>query len=165
MRHKRLCFSLLIIPLLFVNTIHVCASDNADLAKEAIDRARSSLIDAYRSVLDAEEAGTDVTSHTEKLTNAGSNLTTAYLFYEAESYDVATALADNCYEAGEKIKADVVMLKAATSVNAMIFFWFQIFGYVGALAIIIVASILGWRVFRKRYYRKVLEMKPEASRR
>ena len=160
---KRLCFSLLIVSLLFVNNIHVCASDNADLAKEAIDLARSSLVDAYKSVLDAEKAGADVTSLTERLTNAGSKLTYAYLFYEAESYDATLALADSCYEVGEKIKAEADVLKPTASINAMILFWFQIFGYVGALAIIIVASVLGWRAFRKRYYRKVLEMKPEAS--
>ena len=164
MRLKHLCFSLLIVTLLFVNMTQVCASDNVDLAKEAIGRARSSLVDAYESVLDAEKDGADVTSLTERLTNAGSNLTNACLFYEAESYDVAIALADSCYEVGEKVKAEAEVLKATASINAIIFFWFQIFGYVGALVIIVLASVMGWRFFKKRYYRKVLEMKPGASR-
>lgn len=149
--------------LLLMNAIHVCASDNADSASEAIDRARSSLVDAYKSVLNAEKEGADVTSLTERLTEAGSNLTNAYLFYEAESYDVAIALANNSFEAGEKIKAEAVDLKAITHVNAMVLFWFQIFGYVGTLAVIVLVSVLGWQAFKKRYYRKILEMKPEVA--
>ncbi|MDH5266408.1 MAG: hypothetical protein OEW62_01875 [Candidatus Bathyarchaeota archaeon] len=163
MRLKQLCFSLLIITLLFVNTMQICASDNADLAKWAIGRARSSLVDAYKSVLDAEKAGADVTSLTKRLTNAGSNLTNSYLLYEVESYDVAVALADNCYEVGEKVKAEAEVLKATASTIAMVLFWFQIFCYIGALVIIVFASVLGWQVFEKRYYRKILGMKPEAS--
>lgn len=160
---KQLCFSLLMITLLFVNPIDVCAFDNADLADEAIDRARSSLIDAYKLVLEAEKAGADVTSLTERLRNAGSNLTNAYLFYEAESYEVAIALADECYEVGEKIKAEAEVLKPTASVNAMILFCFQVSGWISTLIIIVLASLLGWEVFEKRYYRRILEMKPEAS--
>lgn len=163
MRSRQLCFSTLIALLLFVNTLHVWASGNADLAKETMDRARSNLVDAYKSVLYAEKAGADVASLTERLTNAGSNLTNAYLLYKAESYDDAIALADNCYEVGEKIKTDAAVLKATTSVNAIFLFWFQIYGWIGTLVIIILVSVLGWQTFKKRYCRKILEMKPEAS--
>ena len=163
MRHKPLVFSLLIMILLSVSIIRVRASGNADLAKGSIDRARSSLVEAYKSVLDAEKVGADVTSFTERLTNAGSNLTKAYLLYEAESYDAAMALADNCYEEGEKIRVAAVVLQATTHVNVMIFFGFQIFGWIGTLIIIVLASVWGWQAFKKRYYRKILEMKPEAS--
>lgn len=163
MRPRLLFFSVLMALVLFVNIFHVCASDNADSAKEAIDRARSNLVDAYKVVFAAEKAGADVTSLTERLTNAGSNLTNAYLFYKAESYDSAIALADNCYEEGEKIKAEAAVLKTTASINAIILFWFQMFGWIGTLVMIIVASLLGWKTFKKRYYRRILEMKPETS--
>lgn len=163
MHIKLSCFLLLLALCSSTSLTRVCASSSADSAIAAIDRARSSLIDAYISVLEAEKEGADVTSLTRRLTEAGSDLTNACLFYETGSYDAAVTLADSSYEAGQKVEIEAADLKAVTHVNAKILFSFQMLGYVGTLAVIVFVAVLGWRTFRERYYQKILEMKPEAT--
>jgi len=162
--HGKLFRVLLLIALLHsASIIHACSSSDANSATEAIDRARRSLVDAYMSVLDAEKEGADIASLTKRLTEAGSNLTDAYLLFDAGSYDAALALAEDSYETGKKIEAEATELEAFAHVDAKILFSIRMIGYVGTLAIIVLASVLGWKTCKERYYRRVMEMKPEAT--
>ncbi len=159
---KPFCFFLLIIVIISVNSIPVFASDiNADLANEAIARSRRKLLDAYKLVLDAERAGVNVTVLALRLTGAGSNLTNAYLFFNAENYEESIKLADECFSIGDNVQTQAELLKFAAP-NREITFICNLFGWIFSLIIIVLVSSWSWSFFKKRYLRKISEMKLEA---
>ena len=150
------------ILLLFINISSVEALDKTE-AETAIDGAERGLISAYEGVLEAEKEGANVTSLTQKLTAAGANLTTVYLHFKEQNYSEAVTLAENCTEIAEDVKTQASSLRDYAAWNVRQTLWFQILGWLISIGIIFSATFFVWRVFKKRYYRKILEMQPEAT--
>ncbi len=150
------------ILLLFINISNVEALDKTE-AETAIDDAERGLISAYEAVLEAEKKGANVTSLTEKLTATGANLTTAYLQFKEQNYSEAVTLAENCTEIAEDVKTQASSLCDYAAWNARLSLWIQILGWLISMGTIFSATFFVWRVFKKRYYRKILEMQPEAT--
>lgn len=140
------------------------ASSSEDAAELAISNAQKVLSAAYTSVLDAEKVGANVSILLGRLSVAGDLLAKAQVAYRLGSFTEAVQWADLCYETGGDVKNDAYeMMLDAQGVHTTDL-WVKLFVSFVAVIAVVFGSFLGWRVFKDRYYRRVLGMKPEVAK-
>ncbi len=123
-------------------------------AHQLIDEARSALISSYLSVVDAEEAGANVTSLLVTLNNATDLLSKAEFAYANAgangNYDVPYAYASECEEMLNGFSAEVLTLKNSAVQQGfsdfMIYFVGSILGTVG----VVLGSYVLWVALKKK---------------
>jgi len=135
--------------------------DGEDVAASAVDRAEESVVLAYEAVLDAEEVGADVSELLSRLNVAGGYLADAHVWFGLGDFDNATRLADLCYYYVEDVRGRAVELR-----NEAHGLWATdlVVRMVGSIVGVVVVVFLGfvvWRVFKRRYHRRVLGLRPE----
>lgn len=160
------CFSVLLMLLVFVVPIFVSetlAGNSEDVAVSAIDRAEATMVSAYDAVLQAEQAGADVSDLLVRLNDAGGLLSEAHIAYGLGDFDEAVSLASLCSEMGEAIKTDAEELRLETHGPWVMRLWLTLTSSLVGVAVVVFAGFFGWGYVRKRYVRKVLEMKVEVS--
>lgn len=153
-----ICLVVLAIEVTFVP---ICYSANVVQSKNAIDEAELNLNLAFAAVEAADQAGADIEIFLAQLSVAGDFISKAYLAFRAEDFEVALSLALESNNAVEGIasEAELLIVKAErikTDVSIITAFWSSI-----GLVLLVVLSILGWRILKSRFLEKVLEMKPK----
>lgn len=157
---SRIIFTLSIVLLLLVSRSEVKASNEIE-ARASISAAEQNLVSAYNALLEAEKDGANVTSLAEQMTVAGANLTLAHVRLQEKDYGETVAFAENCRQAAENLEAQASVLRDSASVVARLSLWTGVLAWLSSVGIVASATIFSWRVFKKRYYRRVLSMKPE----
>jgi len=133
------------------------------VAASAIEKAEEALASAYEAVLEAEGAGANVSALVARLSEAGELLAQAQVSYRLGDFDGAARFADLCGEIGEEVKVEAYDLRGlALEEAAQRFRWTMIGSIVGVVAILCL-SLLGWRIFKRRYYGRVLGTRPEVG--
>ena len=131
------------------------------VAAPAISQAEEVLVSAYEAVLEAEQAGTNVSGLLTRLNEAGDLLAQAHVLYRLEDFDGAARFSDPCREIGEEVRDEALGLRDQAVLEADQRFRWTMIGSILGVAIIVGVSFLGWRTFKLRYHRRILEMKPE----
>ena len=157
--------ALLILLVLFafvppISVLKVYASSQ-DVAVSAISQAEEVLASAYEVVLEAEQAGADVSDLLARLNVAGEYLASSHVWYELGDYTNATRFANLCYDVGEEVRNGAYALKNKAyglwATGLVVRMTVSIVGVV----VIVFLSFVGWRAFKRRYHKRVLRMKPE----
>jgi len=132
-----------------------------DEAASALANCESVLVSAYRTVLEAEQAGVNVSGLLVRLNDAGERLGKAEAAYRLEDFEATINLANNCSEIGNtvKLEADELRLKAYGPRYTDV--WFKLTASIVGIVFVGFGSFWAWRIFKRRYYRRLLEMKPE----
>lgn len=143
---------------IFVFKVH---ASSQDVATSAISRAEEAVASAYEAVLQAEGSGANVSSLLIRLNDAGGFLAQAHVSYRLEDFDGAARFADLCRQIGEEVRVEAYDLRGLAVEEAVQRFRWTVIGSVLGVAIIVGASFLGWRIFKLRYYRRILGKKPE----
>ena len=138
-------------------------ASSEDVAASAISRAEDAVALAYEDVLRAEGSDANVSSLLTRLNQAGELLAQAHNSYRLEDFDDAARFADLCGRIGEEVRVEAHDLKSLAVEEAGQRFRWTVIGSILGVAIVVGASFLGWRVFKRRYYRRVLGMKPEVG--
>jgi len=140
----------------------VAAADNQEIAV-SISEAEQSMVQTYEAVLDAEKAGANVSNLLARLNNATGLLSEAHIAFEAHNFEDATRFADLASEVAWKVGSEAERLEVeANDANANRLQWFTI-GSVLGVSIVISASLLGYRYFKRRYYRRLLKTRPRVA--
>jgi hypothetical protein len=161
---KRKSFVCFMFILMFFWFAHVCfAVDKAAVDGALID-AESDLVSAYVVVGEAEKAGANVSELLVKLRFAGTLLAQAYNTNRTGDYDKAYSFAINCSESvdGTADEALGLKLEAEKAYSGRLFMTGAVSTV--ALSVLFVLSLFGWRFWKNRYYKRVLEMKPKVER-
>lgn len=141
-----------------------CGSLHASTGEEAFSRIASAddaLKLAFKRVLDAEEAGANVSSLTSDLNEAGESLAEAEVAYRNGNLTDAVGLADRCSGLAEAVSIEAVALKGSALADSQRAFGStSIFSTAGASALV-AALILSWFWFKRAHARKLLGMKCE----
>ena|GEM_PF-2488347 len=133
------------------------------VAASAIEKAEGVVASAYEAVLEAEEAGANVSALVARLNEAGDLLTQAHVSYRRGDFVSTARFADLCGEIGEEVRIKALELRdLAIEEAGQRFRWTMIESIVGVVAILCL-SFLGWRAFKRRYFRRVLGMRPEVG--
>ena len=139
------------------------AQGSPDQAASAISEAEQSMALGYEAVLDAEEAGGNVTSLLAGLNGAVALLVDARRAFNASRFEEAIDLAESASAAGGIVRSDANTLEIeATEASATRTTWFLIASFV-AVPLVLAASFLSYRYFKKWYYQRLLKMKPEVG--
>lgn len=137
-----------------------CAVDSAE-AISVLNQAEDDLGSAFVAVSEAEVAGADVSALLSKLSNAGDTLSEGYAAFRIADYEGAFALANECGAAIKGIVSEAVQLKADAENAKMDRLVFAGVASGVGLLLLVVLGFLGWRLLKRWYYRRVLDMKPE----
>ena len=136
---------------------------NNDDAQAAINRAESEVALAYKSVLEAEQAGADVSSFLVKLNSSSALLSIAQMQYRVGNFSEAVSFADQCYDSLDGIEAEADELKDRAEIGRKQRMLISAVGSMFAIGAVLYAGIFGWRFFKGKYCKRVLEMKPEVQ--
>jgi len=153
----------LIILSAFVFPIFVCRIDasSGDVAASAIGQAEGVVASAYEAVLEAEQAGANVSGLLVRLNEAGELLARAQVAFRLGDFDEAVVSANLCSEIGEGVRSEADELRVKAYGGRVTGSWLTMTGSMVSVVAVVFGSFWGWRVFKRRYIRRVLRMKPE----
>ena len=141
---------------------HVSAASSSE-AQDAISRAESKVISAYKSVLEAENVGANVSSLLFRLNNSSMLLSKAQMQYRIGNFSEAVGFADQCYDSLNGIETEVNGLRDNAIMDRKQRMLISAVGSTLAISAVIFASVFGWRFFKDKFHKRVLEMKPEVQ--
>jgi len=149
---------ILVMVVAFSSTIVIV---KAQIENTSIGTANSSINEAFSSVLAAEKAGGNVTQLLSELNSAGDFLANAENQYRTGDLTNATSQANMATSIAIEVNREALALKSSAAVESARSFWLTIiFSGVGAF-ILLFASFIAWRLFKRSYMKKVLFSKPE----
>jgi len=157
---------ILMIFLVFPSQISVpmtLAEVGKNEATSALDYAEESLASAYQAVLKAEEAGANVSDLVSRLNAAANLLDNAEATYRLGDFDEVVHLSTLCSDVGKSVKNEAEEMYVEAYGPNVMNIWLTMTGsLVGAVAVGL-GSFWSWRFFKRRYYKRILMMKPEAA--
>ncbi len=161
MTHLKQTFNVLPLVLLICSSSIVTSLQVANEQDDVsmIDLAKANLQAAYKKVLEAEHWGANVTDLVLDLRSAGENLTSAYLQLKQLNYTESANQAEDCVARAEYVSSEALLRRDSAIQEAFWAFWLLILGWIISLVTICLATILGWRTFKKRLYRKTMSLK------
>jgi len=139
------------------------AEASKDVAVLALTDAEGVMVSAYQAVSRAEEAGANVSGLLARLNEAGGFLARARMVYDFGDFEEAAGLASSSRNIGVEVENAAVELKDSAFLERVQRMWFMMIGSIFGVILVFFGSFWVWRVFRRRYYRRVLGMKPEVS--
>jgi len=137
---------------------------SGDVATSAISEAEEVVASAYEAVLEAENAGADVSGLLDKLNEAGMLLAEAQIASRLGDFDEAVLLASLCSGIGESVKNEAYELRVEAYGSRVMVSWLTMAGSTIGVVAVVFGSFLGWRVFKRRYIQQVLRLKPGVAK-
>jgi len=142
--------SLFLLPV-FISKVNAPSEDRA---ASAINQAEESVASAYEAVLEAQGAKANVSGLLDQLNVAGKHLADARMLYKLGDFDNAVHSADLSSEIGEEVRNEAMQLKIEAYGSWITDLWIRMIGSFGGVAAVVFGSFIGWRVFKRRYFRQ-----------
>lgn len=161
--YRSVAVCLIVAMLLAVWLVPACIAVDAVEASGAISQAERDLGSAYAVVAEAERSGADVSALLNKLGSAGDFLSEAYAAFRTGDYANARALAMECSSAIEGVAGDAARLKADAERARSDRLLLTSVGSGVGLVLLLVLGFSGWRFLKRRYHKRVLDMKPQVE--
>jgi len=136
-------------------------ASNETVAFSEATQAEAALTSAYDVVLEAEEAGANVSSLLNKLNIGSEYLAEAYVWYRLGDSQDANHFAALCYNLAEDVQSDAVALRDEATSSRMSESVVVMVGSAVGVILVVGTCFVGWRVFKRRYHKKVLGLRPE----
>jgi hypothetical protein len=152
---------LTVLFLFVVQFVPLCFAVSFDEAGEAVKTAERDLGSAFMAVAEAEGAGANVSVLLDKLGAAGVFLSEAHSAFSAGNYESAFSSAVACSSAAEGVFGDAARLKMDAEVASVESLFLTTAGSVIGVGLVLILGFVGWRFLKRRYFRRVLEMKPK----
>ncbi len=99
-----------------------------------------------------------------RLNEAGELLAEAQVAFRLGDFDEAVFSANLCSEIGEEVSGEADELRVEAYSSRVMSSWLTMTGSLVGVVAVVIGSFWGWRVFKRRYYRRVLRMKPEVAK-
>jgi hypothetical protein len=136
-------------------------ASNGNVVPLEVTQAEEALVLGYDAVLEAEEAGANVSSLLARLSLGGEYLAEAYVCVRLGDSEKASRFAGLCVEVVGDMRGEAVGLREEAHgwwvLDVIVRLIWSVFGVI----IIVVVAFVVWRVFRRRYLKRVLGSKPE----
>jgi hypothetical protein len=131
----------------------------------ALIKAEVAAGSAYRSVVETETAGANVADFLLRLNDSLSMLAKAQVQYRVGNLDQALSLANQCFDSLNGIEAEAGIVKEAALSNGSRRTLISASLSASAVAIVLASCFFGWVLFKRRFLRELMEMKPEVQAR
>ena len=129
----------------------ILANSDQDTASVAIADAEEAVISAYEAVLEAEQAGGNVTGLLAQLSEAGEFLAAARMLYRNGDFDNAIYFADLSRNIGEEVGSTAYELKDSASDEGVQRMWFTILGSISGIILVVLGSLRVWWFLKRRF--------------
>jgi len=129
----------------------ILANSNQEAASLVITAAEETIISTYEAVLEAEQAGGNVTGLFAQLNEAGEFLAAARMSYRNGDFDNATRFANFSENVGEEVKNSTIELKDLAWNEGMQRTLFAMLGSISGVISVILGSLWVWRFLKRRY--------------
>lgn len=139
------------------------AEVSEDLAASALSGAEEAVVSTFQVVLETERSGANVSGLLGRLSEAGGLLAQARMAFRVGDFDEAVRFAGLSEDIGLEVKNVALGLKDLASSESVRFMWFTVMGSILGVVLLVLGSFWVWRVFKGRYYERLLGMKPEVS--
>lgn len=120
---------------------------------------------AYRSVVEAETAGANVADLLLRLNDSLNLLAEAQVQYRVGNLDQALSLANQCSDSLSGIEAEASMMREKAISNGSRRILISASLSASAIAIVLASFFFGWVLFKRRFLRELMEMRPEVQAR
>ncbi len=137
------------------------SASSEDVVASAIRESEEGLVSAYQAVLEADETGADVSSLLVELNEAGEALAGANTAHRMGNLADASRLADLCLEISEAVIGEAYILQVEAHGSRVVSYWLTSVGSLVGMVAVVLGSLWAWRFFKRRYYQRLLGMKPE----
>jgi hypothetical protein len=154
--------SVFLFSLLSVSVPWVDATNGDNVPLEVAD-AEEALVLAYDSVLEAEEAGANVSTLLDMLNAGEEYLAEAYVHLRLGDSEGAVHLAGFCVQVVDDVGVEAILLREEAVRSERADVLVRVFGSAVGVVVVVVSAFLLWGFFKRRYYEKVLKMRPEVS--
>jgi len=141
----------------------VCEAASQEAALSSIVEAEEQMARTYEVVLDAEGVGADVSGLLAKLNDAAELLSKARMAYEVDNFEEAVRFAELSSGVGWEVEGEADRLEVEAGQARTNRVWWSVVGSVLAVSIVLFISLLGYQVFKRRYYKRLLKMKPRVG--
>jgi len=139
------------------------ATNNQEVAASTISEAEQSMAQAYEAVLDAERVGANVSGLLVMLNDAAGQLLEARRAFSIGDFEEATRFAGLTNEVVSEVvdEAELLMIEA---VNARVRrSWLFVVSSAVGVSFVLVASLVGYEYFKRRYYRQLSKTRPKVG--
>ena len=154
-------FASLFLVLSLCTLISSAFGAESDEALGAIDKANIAVASAFKAVLEAEEAGANVSGLLNELNLGVDALAKADMLYRAGDFDEAIHFADLCYDSVVNVTAKADSLRGSAEVEGRRRFYLTFAASTFGVCCVIFGGLFAWRLFKRRYFQRVSRMKPE----
>ncbi len=127
----------------------------------SIQNAEIAMDQAFHSVLEAEQAGGNVTDLLIRLNTAGQFLAEAQNIYKSGGSTSVKLNANSAKAIADQVNAEAIKLKEVHSILNSNNFWFIVTFSVGGAVVFGLLMLLIWQKFKTSYKKKLLSLKPE----
>jgi hypothetical protein len=160
LRSKFFWFSVFLFLLLPISFSRVDAVDKDVVALQLAD-AEEALDSAYDAVLEAEEAGANVTGLLVRLNVGGEYLSKAFIWFRLGILENASSYAGFCREVVGSVGGEAVGLRDEAERLAREDVLVRVFGSAIGVVVVLVSGFFVWGIFKRRYRKSLLGFKPE----
>lgn len=144
-------FTILSIFAIFVFASPAFAESSEEFASKTIESTEESIISACEAVLEAEQAGGNVSGLFAQLNEAGEFLAAARMSFENENFDSAALYANSSRNVVEDVENAAYELRDRAWNDGFQRMWFTILGSVSGIVSIGLGSLWVWRFLKGRY--------------
>ena len=161
----RFSFAITILLILSSNSFVLIAPAQAsrEEAYSALVDAETSVVSAYKAVLEAEQAGGNVSVIVGRLAEAGGFLADAQMAFRSGNFTQTVQFANQSKNIGAEVQTEASRMKDSAWIETVQRLWLMMMVSISFSVLIVLGSVWAWRVFKRRYYKHVLGMKPEVS--
>ena len=165
MSFQRFSFVLMIFLILIsdFNVTGILAEAVESEAASALTDADRSVISAYQAVLEAEQAGADVSGLLDQLNDAGRDLTLANEAYVHGDFEKTIDFSSSSKNIAEEVQSLAVDLKNSAFYESVQRMWWTVIGSIVGVIAVCLGGLWIWGVLKRRYHGRVLGMKPEVK--
>lgn len=152
-------FACFVLVLQFFIPLGVSSPD--DQISTLITEAEEELVSSYEAVLAAEKTGASVSLLLDQLNLGGNYLSEAYVWNSLGDSENVLHYSSLCYDIAVNVKAEALELGEFLQNQRNSELIALQLGSVTAIVVVLVLSSVIWRVFKRRYCKQILKLKPE----
>jgi hypothetical protein len=125
-----------------------------------LDTANNVFEQAFRAVLEAENAGANVTNSVTQLNHAAELLVQAENFYAIGDLETAAIQADLVIFIAEEVSSLCQNAKQLALISSQKNFLFTTAFIIIGICVFLLLLIISWRLFKRYYIKKIYKRKP-----
>jgi hypothetical protein len=152
-------FLFLLVPV----SVPLVSATSEDVVPLEVAEAKEALVSAYNAVLEAEEAGANVSGLLGRLNVGGEYLAEAYAYIRLGDFESAGRFAGLCVEEVEGVRSEAGGLREEAHGWWTLDVIVKVIWSVVGVVVVVVGGFVVWRIFKRRYHGKVLGMRPEVA--